>query len=95
MVNKIITDDEYFEMKWEYENKISSDFDEISNLEKSQKELKKKIKNYNKAEEHIAVLNKAETLTAEIVDQLIDKILVYSDKKVEIFFSFEDNKETR
>ncbi len=95
LVNKIITDDEYFEMKREYENKISSDFNKISDLEKSQNDLKKKIKNYDKAEKHISVINKAETLTAEIAEQLIDKVLVYSDKKVEVFFSFDSSKEMR
>ena len=93
LVNKIITDDEYFEMKQEYESKISSAFSKISSIEINQNDLKKKIKDCNNAEEHIDFINNKEILTAELADKLIDKILVYSDKRVEVFFSFDDKKE--
>ena len=95
LVNKIITDNEYFEMKQEYENKISAVLDEISILEKSQKELTEKAGMYSSAEKNIAVINDTKKLTSELVDILIDKVLVYSDKRVKVFFSFDDNRKAR
>ena len=92
LVNKIITDDEYFEMKQEYESKISFALSKISSIEKSQKDLRKKIKDYNNAEKHIAFIHNKEILTAELADKLIDKVLVYSDKRVDVFFNFDDKK---
>ncbi len=95
LVNKIITDNEYFEMKQEYENKISAALDEISILEKSQKELNQKAEMYSSAEKNIAVVNDTKKLTSELADMLIDKVLVYSDKRVEVFFCFDDSKKAR
>ncbi len=79
-------------MKREYENKITNTLNELTLLEKEQKELRKKFKDYNGAGERMATINSKETLTTELAEQLIDKVLVYNDKRVDVFFSFDDNK---
>jgi len=90
LINKIITDSEYSEMKQEYENKITNTLNEIKNLEDNQKRLKEKVEEYSNMEEHIPKIYGTTSLTAELIDKFIDKILVYSDKKAEIFFRFEN-----
>ncbi len=77
-------------MKREYENKITDTLNQIKNLEEKQKGLKEKVKEYSDMEEHIPKIYSTTSLTAELADKFIDKILVYSDKRAEIFFSFEN-----
>ncbi len=90
LINKIIADSEYSEMKLEYENKITNTLNEIKSLEKKQKKLKEKVKKYSDMEEHIPKIYGTTSLRAELVDKFIDKILVYSNNKMEIFFCFEN-----
>ncbi len=90
LVNQIITNDEYLNMKQEYENRITDILKEMENLENKQKSLNKKFEIYSDTEKLITEISNTNLLTAELIQKLIDKILVYSDKRIEVFLRFDN-----
>ena len=93
LVEGVITSDEYLDMKSAYEDKISSAFNGIAELEKEQSELIAQIERCSSFEESVSGLAADTKLTAELVDKLISRISVDKNRNVEIEFAFESGLE--
>jgi hypothetical protein len=86
-----ITQDEYRELKAGYEAKIAD-------LNASEKDLRNKLvdciaretKTAN-ATAHLNGVQQLADLTAESLDRLVEKILVFEDKHIEVQFKFTDS----
>lgn len=88
-IEKLLSKSDYDYMKSNYETKISSAMNEIRELETEQKELEEdSVKYHDMADAAKKLKRKKAKLTSEMVDKLIEKITVESDKEVKIVFRF-------
>lgn len=91
LVNEVITNEEYFSMKLEYETNLTSSLEKITEIEEKQKNLESQISFFNKFANDIDFANKYTCIQAELVEKFINKILIYEDKKIDVSFNFEDD----
>lgn len=89
LIKGILTSEEYFSMKADYEAKITGATDSIARLENGQKELYAQTTRYYDLASCIDGLDKGGELTAALVDKLIEKVTVYPDKRIEVCFRFQ------
>jgi len=90
LVTGILTDEEYFSMKAEYEAKIALAMDNIARLENERQELETQTVDYYDLASCVDGLDKSSELTAALVDKLIDKVTIYPDKRIEVCFRFQN-----
>ncbi len=93
LVNNIISAEEYQNMRQDYNSKISDAVKQIHNIEIRQKELEKQYNHYCDLSDAADNIIKNNKLTKELIEKLVDKILVYKGKRVEIIFSFNNEFE--
>ena len=87
MVSGIITEDEYKEMRESYDSKTRENLARAADLENRQKELAKQISKYYELSDLTAnAVNGG--ITAKIINCLVDKIRIFSDRSIEVEFSF-------
>ena len=86
LVNGLITTDEYREMRADYEAKTKDNLARAAEIEKRQAELDKQIAEYFELSDLIADADNS--MTATLIDRLIDRIQIFSDRSIEIDFSF-------
>jgi DNA invertase Pin-like site-specific DNA recombinase len=94
LVEGDITNDEYKEMKSAYESRIADLTKQEQNLREAARLAALETEKRGKAADSYGVLRSADDLTAEVVDKLIDKILVFHDKHIEVTFKFIDETVT-
>lgn len=93
LVCGIISQDEFTQMKADYEMRISTLSCRADEIRNEQRNNEKQLANHLDISDAIsAALNTGE-LTAELVDSLIDRIIVYPNKSFDIQFRFESEFE--
>jgi DNA invertase Pin-like site-specific DNA recombinase len=92
LVSGIITADEYREMRESYEEKARANLSLAAELERGQKALEKQTVEYCELSD---LMENAATngITAELVDRLIDRIRISSDRSIAVDFHFESGFE--
>jgi Site-specific recombinases, DNA invertase Pin homologs len=90
LVSGLITQDEYAEMKSEYETQSAELKQKSAELREQKWELESQIVDYKDMSDAVSDMKCCYDLTSEIIDKLIDKILVWHDKRIEIRFTFTD-----
>ncbi len=90
LAEDIITKDEYFALKDEREAKISALTKEIDRLEKRLDELDAQLQRYKEVEQDAKLLERDPTLTAALIERLIDRIEVSHDRSIHVSFRFQD-----
>jgi hypothetical protein len=90
LVNGDITKAEYKELKSSYEAKIAKLTEQENELREAARLAVLESARREKAVENYGALHNASELTTEIVDALIEKILIFTDKSIEISFKFSD-----
>lgn len=93
LVNGIITQEEYQEMRTSYGDKISDTLRKINEVENRQAELKKQYSQYCDLSDAVSVITENNTLTKELINKLISRTEIYKGKKVEITYSFDNEFE--
>lgn len=88
LVTGIITSDEYRQMRSDYETRIEGRITLTGELERRQTELETQIAEYCALSDIIGKVGKKAN-TAELVEKLINRIQVFSDRHIEVGFSFE------
>lgn len=91
LVQGILTSEEYFALKADYEQSIDKESKEIETLEKAMDALDSQLTQYQKMEKDAKTLAQNHVLTAELVARLIDRIEVDHERNIRITFRF--NKE--
>lgn len=93
----ILSPEEYMMMKKKYDSEYQQISAELSELQGRLARLKKSLSGQNKWLVHIRQFSGAEDFSADMVDALVDKILVYQDadggKRVEIQFRYAADRE--
>lgn len=91
LVQGILTSEEYFALKADYEQSTDKESKEIETLEKAMDALDSQLTQYQKMEKDAKTLAQNHVLTAELVARLIDRIEVDHERNIRITFRF--NKE--
>ena len=94
LVNGIITQEEYQEMRKSYGDKISDTMKKITEVENHRLELEKSYNRYCDLSNAVSDIVENNTLTKELIDKLISRIDIYKGKKVEITYSFDNEFES-
>nr|WP_312577732.1 recombinase family protein [Sedimentibacter sp.] len=93
LVSGIITSDEYRQMREDYETKIAAHVTQAQELECRQSELEAQAAQCLALSDLIEGIKGKEDITAAVIDRLIDRIRVFSDRHIEVDFSFESGFE--
>ena len=89
-VTGILTRDEYSQMKADYEEKITAGIKQVQRLEEQQKDLETQVSQYSGLAEKLAEIHEDTALTAQFVEQLIERITVNGPEEINIQFRFEN-----
>lgn len=92
-VQKVLTSEEYFTMKKDYEAAIAKLSDEISTLENGLAVMDAQLAKYKELEQDAKALEKDHTLTAALIDRLIERIEITHDKEIRVSFRFKSEFE--
>ena len=92
-VQKVLTSEEYFTMKKDYEAAIAKLSHEISTLENGLAVMDAQLAKYKELEQDAKVLEKDHTLTAALIDRLIERIEITHDKEIRVSFRFKSEFE--
>ena len=90
MVDGIITKDEFVQMKSDYETKIADLSERADEIRNNHRETENKKIKYSDFADAVSAVLANDMLTADIIENLIDKIFVNPDKSFEINFKFSD-----
>lgn len=89
LINKVITQTEYKELRKNYQNKIENLLSEITCLEEIQQYNSQKIQNILKLKEDFQLTQNSE-MTKEFADKFIERVEVSPDNTVTIIFYFDE-----
>ena len=89
LVNGILTETEYRELREGYTQKVNSTLERIQQLNAQQSELEKQAKGYTSMADMLAKIDTDTALTAQLVDTLIERITVSGPEDISIDFRFE------
>lgn len=93
-IDGIITDDEYVALKSDYNQQIDELNSQLINLKQELKNVENGFDENNSwMEFFIQQQGKLDKLQRDVVVMLVDKILLYKDKKIEILFNFKNEYE--
>ena len=92
-VSGVLTATEYHDMKREYEVRIEKAEQTVRELMESQAELEEQLEQYTSLAERLETLTPDSTLTAQLVDKLIQRVTVNSQTEVSIDFVFNNGFE--
>lgn len=89
-ITGVLTHAEYTEMKDGYEQKIKTATAQSQQLSAQRKELKTQMTTYIELSDWLASVGDDMTLTGELLDRLVDRIVVYDQNNISIYFKFRD-----
>lgn len=89
-VSGILSKAEYLEIKLNYEQKIKAATSQSQKLLERQKELEVQMTNYIELSDWLSSANGNITLTGDLMDRLVDRIVVYSAQEIKVYFKFKD-----
>lgn len=87
-VNGLLTAAEYTEMKTGYEQKITQGVSSIQSLAAQMKELESQVGQYITLAGQLEKVSQDTELTAQLVDQLIERVTVFSSTEIKVDFRF-------
>ena len=87
-VQGILTNEEYFELKADYEESIRTLSGEIEALEKDMDALDSRLARYRAMEKDAKSLTQDHALTAELIDRLIERIEIDHERNIHVTFRF-------
>ena len=88
-VKGILTKAEYLEMQEDYNRKISGAVERVQQLQTRQSELERQMERCTSMADKLAAVDKDTTLSALLVEQLIERVTVNGPDDVSVKFSFE------
>ena len=89
-VSGVLSKTEYTELKTGYEQKIKAATSRSQQLLEQQKELKVQMTNYIELSDWLSSANGNMTLTSDLMDRLVDRIVVHSSQEISVHFKFKD-----
>ena len=92
-VKGILTRAEYLEMQQDYSRRINGAVERVQQLQSEQSELERQMEHFSSMADKLAAAGKDTTLSALLVDQLIERVTVNGPDDISIKFSFENGFE--
>ncbi|MEY8331368.1 recombinase family protein [Lachnospiraceae bacterium 48-33] len=89
-VQSILTNEEYFELKADYEESIRTLSGEIETLEKDMDALDNRLVRCRSMEKDAKSLAQDHALTAELIDRLIERIEIDHERNIHVTFRFKN-----
>ena len=89
LVSGLISADEYRDMRGDYETKTRISLERATDIEKQQAELDEQIIEYKGLADVLADAQNTD-MTAALIDRLVDRIRIFSDRSIEVDFKFTD-----
>lgn len=89
-VQGILTNDEYFELKADYEHAINALSGEIEVFEKSMDSLDNQLAKYRAMEKDAKTLAQDHVLTAKLIERLIERIEIDHERNIHVTFRFKN-----
>ena len=89
-VSGILYKAEYTELKTGYEQKIRAATVRSQQLSERKRNLEKNLNDYIELADWLASANGNMTLTSDLIDRLVDRIVVYSALEIAVYFKFKD-----
>ena len=89
-VQGILTNDEYFELKADYEHAINALSGEIEVFEKSMDSLDNQLARYRAMEKDAKTLAQDHVLTVELIERLIERIEIDHERNIHVTFRFKN-----
>ena len=86
----LLLDDEYFELKADYEHAINALSGEIEVFEKSMDSLDNQLARYRAMEKDAKTLAQDHVLTAELIERLIERIEIDHERNIHVTFRFKN-----
>lgn len=93
LVQGVISSEEYFSFKNQYESKISDAENKLALLEKNSKTVELQQKRQKSLSADLGDIRKKPELTAALIDRLIERIEVSHDKQISVRFHFQNEFE--
>lgn len=90
-----MTNDEYFELKADYEHAINALSGEIEVFEKSMDSLDNQLARYRAMEKDAKTLAQDHVLTAELIERLIERIEIDHERNIHVTFRFKNEFQER
>jgi len=90
MVGDLITQDEFVQMKTDYEAKISALSAQADAIRNRKYEADALVTKYRDIADAVSAAVSDDNLTAEIIGRLVQQIRVYPDKSFDVVFNFRD-----
>jgi hypothetical protein len=87
LINGLITAYEYSEMREGYEAKTQGNLSRVVELERQQAEFTRQVAEYCELSDLIANADSS-GITAVLIDRLIKRIRIFSDRSIEVDFNF-------
>ena len=94
LIQGVLTRDEYFSYKEKYEARIGQLTQEVEQLEKGLKSMDKQAEHYRTLARDAENLRQDRELTAALIDRLIDRIEISTDKQISVCFRFQNEFES-
>ena len=89
-VSGILYKAEYTELKTGYEQKIRAATVRSQQLSERKRNLEKNLNDYIELADWLVSANGNMTLTSDLIDRLVDRIVVYSALEIAVYFKFKD-----
>jgi len=90
MVSNLITQEEFVQMKADYEAKIKMLSDKADEIRNRRYEVKARVSEYHDVADAASATLSDDKLTAALMDRLIQEIRVYPNKSFNVLFRFRD-----
>lgn len=90
LITGVLTKDEYFSYKEKYESQIGTLAQEVTQLEQGLKAMDKQLEQHKSLMRDAEDLRKDRELTAALIDRLIDRIEITTDKQISVRFRFQN-----
>lgn len=87
-VQGILTSEEYFDMKTDYETAVTALSGENEQLEKAMAVLDGQLTKYQEMEQDARTLAQDHVLTAELIERLIERIEIDHERNIHVKFRF-------
>ena len=89
LITGVLTKDEYFSYKEKYEARIGELAQKVTQLEKGLKTMDKQLEQYRALAKDAENLRLDRELTTALIDRLIDRIEISTDKQITVRFRFQ------